>query len=418
MRRPRPHKEIVVGLQGPKFHNSGTAKHHQAMDKTHQVRHHNGKRIDDKFKTHAIILRPRSTTPRNPGTLTTLRSRKQDYMATRVPARIEGKILLDEEYTPLANCENDIALMNAINHTLYTAKEMQSINNTRMYFQAYWINDIMDTHTLSVHPFYTFERNSVAPSTSKIIWPPTRKPTLSDEKLWRRACDTMTTEIRRHCNTKSKPFNWYPPHQRQRTWKTNIIRHNEEYRIEHDGHQYSAIVKRTTIHEVEQITPIQANTSIPLTTSLTPKSWKYSTFKTATTSHLQTSTRYCSIAMTEGSVVHGSASYGLAIANDTYSTSYTTANGRVWANPGTAKSYREEAGGVANLLLHHQILPKILSCDNEAVVRKLNKSESLPPLKPEWDLLEPARKIIYTNKSTCIHTKGHQDKENRELTML
>ena len=51
------------------------------------------------------------------------------------------------------------------------------------------------------------------------------------------------------------------------------------------------------------------------------------------------------------------------------------------------------------------------------MAKVITRSTPLESLAPEWDLLEPTRKLINDKKIKCEHIKGHQDdvKEEEEL---
>lgn len=67
------------------------------------------------------------------------------------------------------------------------------------------------------------------------------------------------------------------------------------------------------------------------------------------------------------------------------------------------------------MLFTHHRHPSTIICDNEAVIRTLQKQETLKPLSPEWDFMEPSRKYVSTHQIHCKHVKGHQDSEKKEL---
>lgn len=67
-------------------------------------------------------------------------------------------------------------------------------------------------------------------------------------------------------------------------------------------------------------------------------------------------------------------------------------------------------------MFHDGYLRHKLYCDNKAVVYKLHSKRTLDPLYPEWDLLEPARKVMERNETRCYHVKGHQDDKTNKFT--
>ena len=87
---------------------------------------------------------------------------------------------------------------------------------------------------------------------------------------------------------------------------------------------------------------------------------------------------------------------------------------RMFANPGTINSFRAEESGAAHMLVEESLVPKQYFCDNQSVVNAIKSTTTLPPLCPEWDLLEPSRLWALQHSIECVHVKGHQDKEKRE----
>ena len=109
-------------------------------------------------------------------------------------------------------------------------------------------------------------------------------------------------------------------------------------------------------------------------------------------------------------MVNGMGSYGVAIQNsEDNEEKITTWGERIWGSPGTFNSYRYEANGIATCLIVHKQRPRIIACNNATVVEKLKSPTPLGPLTPEWDVLEPARKIIAQENIEVRWLKGHQD---------
>ena len=83
-------------------------------------------------------------------------------------------------------------------------------------------------------------------------------------------------------------------------------------------------------------------------------------------------------------MVYGKGSYGAVVIYDVNNTEdKETHCDRIWGNPSTFNSYRSEAGGIATTILHNNIAPKKIVCDNEAVINKLRLKKPLHPMSAE-----------------------------------
>ena len=78
-------------------------------------------------------------------------------------------------------------------------------------------------------------------------------------------------------------------------------------------------------------------------------------------------------------------------------------------------SNRAEAGGISEILTH--TLPSTILCDNESVIKNLEKDTPLHPLCFEWDCIEYASCLVHQNKIACHHVRGHYDRKKSEDEM-
>ena len=119
------------------------------------------------------------------------------------------------------------------------------------------------------------------------------------------------------------------------------------------------------------------------------------------------------VAVSDGSVKHGRGAFSVVFATNTEEGDLKwmqTKSGKVMGNPGTMNSYIAEARWAAEVFLAGIEPPDHYYCDNKAVVEALQKETPLPPLAPEWDILEATRKKMQSATTKCHHVKGHQDR--------
>ena len=84
---------------------------------------------------------------------------------------IDAHIEIEQNIVPPRNCNNDPSIMDLILDQAWTPTQITIINEMRMHLQIFWISDITEMNTLTIHPYYyTFKGDP--PSTSKLRWPP------------------------------------------------------------------------------------------------------------------------------------------------------------------------------------------------------------------------------------------------------
>lgn len=112
---------------------------------------------------------------------------------------------------------------------------------------------------------------------------------------------------------------------------------------------------------------------------------------------------------------HGKGTFGWVKGN--YTQILERGTGNVEGTPGLNTSYRAEAQGLADLITSGGIDSDTqIYLDNIAVIGKVNRTHQLHPLHPEWDILEPTRKRVQSNRLVIRHVKGHQDLTAPTLT--
>lgn len=126
------------------------------------------------------------------------------------------------------------------------------------------------------------------------------------------------------------------------------------------------------------------------------------------------------MAVSDGSMKYGKGTFAAVFADYMENFEYTlnqVETGRVPGNPGTISSFQAEAQGAAAVFLKSGLNPKKFLCDNEAFLDALTSTSPLPPLTPEWDIIEPTRQSLKKLMTTCQHVKGYQD-DDIEYKML
>lgn len=98
---------------------------------------------------------------------------------------VKGQLTSEEKFVPQKNLLNDIAIMDIILTLPLSDKEIITINKTLLHLQVYWISEILDVYSLSVHPFFLFH-TTTPPSTWKLVWPTLHPPTSYSKQLWNR----------------------------------------------------------------------------------------------------------------------------------------------------------------------------------------------------------------------------------------
>ena len=163
-------------------------------------------------------------------------------------------------------------------------------------------------------------------------------------------------------------------------------------------------------------TPLSHPTIPVITNNTTRFAWLPAT-RIATDAIFTSEKQKCDIIVSDGSFKNGKNTYGIVFHNDDQQ---QTGRGAIKSDPDHTSSFRAEAAGAAAAIFRYHRIPKKYYCDNIALIRQLNNGKPLHPLSPEWELVEPTRKIFVTENVHSAHVKGHQDDDhsNCELSPL
>ena len=160
---------------------------------------------------------------------------------------INGFFITEESFLPKRNCKGEPSIMDIILTKKWTPKEIQQINDVRMYLQFFWITDITDTQSLTIHPYIKF-KSKIAPSHSTMTWPNTSKPPSKSISTWRKAILMVEHHIKHNFSTDKFP--WHPIETLQRKWHTNIGTTDQKLFILRDSKTFTTTnQRRTTITE-------------------------------------------------------------------------------------------------------------------------------------------------------------------------
>ena len=322
---------------------------------------------------------------------------------------IQGTFQLERDYVLQPLQQDDRSLMEDILRTYHwQTKEKRRINACRLYLQLTFVSEIAtDGKTLDFQSDY---QTGVA-SSSTLGWPRQSNPNHQSWTVWRKA-------LRKLCNSDGRTLRqpltnlWKPISQAHRSWKflydpVRQLLHDTGKKATYGQTQQSRHRYQFWATNYQSISP----ESIPVNPKKNRTGWTLSDIPTRRpietppptirepTSH--------SILVSDGSVINGEGTFGWVRA--TKQDVLETSKGLVTGNHQTS-SYRAEAQGVADGIFTTSLPAKLhVYLDNEGVVKNLNKTWPIHPLKPEWELVEPTRQYVQKHAIVVQHVRGHQD---------
>ena len=333
---------------------------------------------------------------------------------------IQGRIDIEQPYTISPLQVDDQSIMEEIQkQTHWTTYQLRLINAVRIYMQVTYLSELMTTGTyLEMHVI-----NNQQPrkwSRSKMKWPRQIKPGKVAWKYWRKALRQLCGEDGR---TLKQPLQneWYPVNTHNRQWRYRMTPNKQMIYDTYDQIQYRQVQsgRRQHIYALTGKYQDIPNRSIPIQ----PQRHKQTlimqsqdgTIIEPNHSDLQrpdktevTPTPYAQYAVSDGSVAQGRGTFGWvqATKNEITQQQY----GHVEGTPGNMTSFRAEAQGLADLIYQNNITSKTkIFLDNQAVIKKVNQDTPLHPHQAEWELLEPVRHRVQTERLNVQYVKGHQN---------
>jgi hypothetical protein len=386
---------------------------------------------------------------------------------------IKGKIQVDNPGIPTLSREHDQHLMEvAIQLKIFKPSHLRKINYCRLYLNVSTISDIANANGDMIDPAM-YEGNKDQ-TMSKGVWQEVHqeKPDNTSWSMWRRLCREISYPsqrrryLRKHLGKwTEKPENmrrdwkfWHDPRQDKLYQRTGqgFIKHNKMW-YDYDTEGYPANLPDTAVPaEVKR----QANTwqlknryidqalvemehtnrtdTIQARIEQLPD-WEKELLSGV---EIQVSTDILKHELTkklkiasDGSVQDERASFGWVIANDK-GTRLVSCKGPAYGSRPT--SYRAEGYGFLSLVRFIKLVKKAwgpigecqIVCDNEALVKQLNKDYDPRGTQPnqttiaEWDIIAEIWETISTDETattmTLDHIKGHADdhQEYNKLSLL
>ena len=108
--------------------------------------------------------------------------------------KINGKILLDDDYIFPLQRQNDFCLMSKfLEDGLFTKRQLKLINYFRLYYGVLLASDIVTADGKTIHYSYFEEDNGNCPTISLLDTPVQEQPNHSSFLVWKRALTSLLT---------------------------------------------------------------------------------------------------------------------------------------------------------------------------------------------------------------------------------